>query len=196
MSGLNILKQVLDSKDFTVGGGSAAALAGAMAAGLVGMVAQLSVKKDYGLSPERNNEIAEEADNLVKELLSGAVEDTQAFSMIKEAYSLPKSAPEEKAVRAAAVQQAAIAAATVPKDNAWRCRKVQELSLLLEGRSNPNASSDLGEAMYLAGAGIIGCVLNIEINLSLIKDENVKADFQEQANQLRQYAKESCNCKS
>jgi len=52
---LEILRKIIDSKDFTVGGGSAAALSGAMAAGLVGMVARLSVDKNYGLSSEKYN---------------------------------------------------------------------------------------------------------------------------------------------
>ena len=185
---LEILRKIIDSKDFTVGGGSAAALAGAMAAGLVGMVARLSVDKNYGLSSEKYNEIAREADSLAEELLLGAEKDAQAFSMIKEAYSLPKESFEQKSMRTIAIQKAAIGAATVPLDNAWRCHKVQELMLLLKGKSNTNAASDLEVARLLSNAGLLGCVLNIEVNLFLIKDENIKVKFQEQINQLRQYS--------
>ena len=185
---LEILRKIIDSKDFTVGGGSAAALAGAMAAGLVGMVARLSVNKNYGLSSEKYNEIAREADSLAEELLLGAEKDAQAFSMIKEAYSLPKESSEQKSMRAIAIQKAAIGAATVPLDNAWRCHRVQELMLLLKGKSNTNAASDLEEASLLSNAGLLGCVLNIEVNLFLIKDENIKVKFKEQINQLRQYS--------
>ena len=185
---LEILRKIIDSKDFTVGGGSAAALAGAMAAGLVGMVARLSVNKNYGLSSEKYNEIAREADGLAEELLSGAEKDAQAFSMIKEAYSLPKESSEQKSMRAIAIQKAAIGAATVPQENAWRCHRLQELMLLLKGKSNTNAASDLEEASLLSNAGLLGCVLNIEVNLFLIKDENIKVKFQEQINQLRQYS--------
>ncbi|WZL72834.1 cyclodeaminase/cyclohydrolase family protein [Clostridiaceae bacterium 35-E11] len=180
MSSVHVLEKVIDSKDFTVGGGSAAALAGAMAAGMVAMVARLSTKKDYGLSAEKYMEIAEEGDHLAKDLLLGAEKDTQAFCMIKDAYALPKATDEEKKQRSQAIQNGAIQAATVPMQNGQMCKRVQELSLLLDGQSNPNAGSDLAEAILLAGAGVKGCVLNIEANLPLIKNEKVKADFQKQ----------------
>lgn len=185
---LEILRKIIDSKDFTVGGGSAAALAGAMAAGLVGMVARLSVDKNYGLSSEKYNEITREVDSLARKLLLGAEKDAQAFSMIKEAYSLPKESSEQKSIRATAIQKAAIGAATVPQDNAWRCYRVKELIILLKDKSNTNASSDLEIARLLSNTGLLGCILNIEVNLFLIKDENIKQKFQEQINQLRQYS--------
>jgi len=187
MSKLEILRKIIDSKDLTVGGGSAAALAGAMAAGLAGMVARLSVNKNYGLSSEKYNEIAREADNLAEELLLSAEKDAQAFSMIKEAYSLPKESSEQKSIRAIAIQKAAIGAATVPQDNAWGCHRVKELIMLLKDKSNTNASSDLEIAQLLSNVGILGCVLNIEANLFLIKDENISVKFKEQISQLKQY---------
>ena len=185
---LEILRKIIDSKDFTAGGGSAAALAGAMAVGLVGMVARLSVNKNYGLSSEKYNEIAREADSLAEELLLGAEKDAQAFSMIKEAYSLPKESFKQKLMRTIAIQKAAIGAATVPQDNAWKCHRVKELIILLKGKSNTNAASDLEEANLLSTAGLLGCILNIEVNLFLIKDENIKEKFQENINQLERYA--------
>ena len=185
---LEILRKIIDSKDFTAGGGSAAALAGAMAVGLVGMVARLSVNKNYGWSSEKYNEIAREADSLAEELLLGAEKDAQAFSMIKEAYSLPKESFKQKLMRTIAIQKAAIGAATVPQDNAWKCHRVKELIILLKGKSNTNAASDLEEANLLSTAGLLGCILNIEVNLFLIKDENIKEKFQENINQLERYA--------
>ena len=104
------------------------------------------------------------------------------------AYSLPKESSEQKSIRATAIQKAAIGAATVPQDNAWRCYRVKELIILLKDKSNTNASSDLEIARLLSNTGLLGCILNIEVNLFLIKDENIKQKFQEQINQLRQYS--------
>jgi len=108
--------------------------------------------------------------------------------MIKEAYSLPKESFEQKSIRATAIQKAAIGAAAVPQDNAWRCYRVKELIILLKDKSNTNASSDLEIARLLSNTGFLGCILNIEVNLFLIKDENIKLKFQEQINQLKQYS--------
>lgn len=178
-------KKVLDSEDFTTGGGSAAALAGAMAAALAAMVAKLSLKKDYGLPSGWYSDIAVEADNLKKELLMGAGEDIEAFALVKEAYALPKDSAEEKYERTARIRKGFIAAAWVPARNGERCRRVLELSTKLVGNSNPDAVSDLEVALALAKTGLKGCVANIEINLSSIKDPRVLKELEVVADSLR-----------
>lgn len=189
MNHFEVLDKIIDSKDFTVGGGSAAALAGAMSAGLIGMVARLSIKKGYGLSVEEYISIADKADELSKELLNGAVNDTESFKKIKEAYAMPKETLDDKAARSLAIEKAAVGAATVPLCNGKLCKKVFDLGVMLKDRSNPNAASDLEEGRLLVNAAILGCVLNIEANLPLIKDENIKEEFNREINYLKQYSK-------
>lgn len=167
-----ILKQVIDSNDFTVGGGSASALAGAMAGGMVAMTAKLSLAKPIHLTKEEYEEIAEKADKLTQGLLKGAELDTKAYCAIKTAYSLPKSTEEEQNLRKQAIQDAAYEAALVPKENGFANKKIYELACRLNGASNPNCSSDLLSAKYLAAAGIKGCILNIKANLPLIKEKS------------------------
>lgn len=178
MAYIDVLNKILDSNDVTVGGGSASALSGAMAAGLIGMVARLSTKKDHGLSAEEHLEIADELDKLGKELLVGSDEDTKAYLLIKDAFSLPRGTDEEKSVRAKAIESAGVSAATVPKDNAYRCKRIFELAKIMDGKYNTNASSDFVIGMDLAKLGVKGCILNIEANLSLIKDESTKKEFE------------------
>ncbi|WP_432406451.1 cyclodeaminase/cyclohydrolase family protein [Wukongibacter sp. M2B1] len=187
MLGTEMIKKVIDSNNFTVGGGAASALAGAMAAGMIAMVAKLSLKKDYELTVDTYKKVSDEADKLAKELLAGAKADERAFCMIKNAYALPKSTEEEKRERAIAIQNGGIAAATVPKDNGFMCKRIYELGMMLKGRSNPNASSDLEEAIMLAKAGIKGCILNVEANLPLIKDQEKKSEFQSYIDELNKY---------
>ena len=103
-----VVEKIMDSRDVTVGGGSASAVAGAMAAGLVGMVSRLSVGKEYGLPDERYLEIAEELDELAVQLKEGAVEDTRSYLGIKAAFALPKATDEQKSARRAAIESAAI----------------------------------------------------------------------------------------
>ncbi len=182
-----MIKKVIDSDNFTVGGGVASALAGAMAAGMISMVAKLSLKKDYGLTVDEYKEVYKEADKLAKELLAGAQADEKAFCMIKDAYALPKSTDEEKKQRSIAIQNGGISAATVPKDNGWRCKRIYQLGMILKGQSNPNAGSDLAEAIMLANAGIKGCILNVKANLPLIKDQEKKSEFEKYVDELNNY---------
>lgn len=190
MTYIDTLNKILDSRDFTVGGGSAAALAGAMAAGLIGMVARLSIKKGYGLTGEQYGSIANSLDEISIDLLNGAMKDTESFIKIKEAYAMPKETEDEKLTRSQAIQRAAVGAATVPLNNGKLCKEIFELYILMEGKFNPNAASDLEEGKLLLNAAILGCVLNIEANLPLIKDENIKLEFQKEINYLKQFNSE------
>lgn len=181
---IDILKKVVDSDDFTVGGGSASALAGAMAAGMAAMVAKLSIAKPVNLSIEEYKEIAKEADELAAELLSGAEKDTQAYCMIKDAYALPQAIDEEKEQRKQAIRDAAYQAALVPKQNGYANKRVCDLVNKLEGSSNLNCLSDLMSAKYLAESGVKGCILNIQANLSMIKDEDRTKEMEHAAIEL------------
>lgn len=179
MNYIDVFNLVLDSDDVTVGGGSASALAGAQACGLFGMVCKLSVKKDFGIAPEKQLELANELDDLKAMLLQGAVEDTKAFQTIKAAYGLPKETEEEKAARRNAVSDAGVVAATAPMENAKTIRRVYEIGQMINGKSNPNCHSDVVIGLELAKIGVNGCVMNIDANLSLIKDEAKVKEFQD-----------------
>jgi len=177
--------KVLDPADNSTGGGTASAVAGAMAGALVAMVARLSIGKE-GMEPELfYKELGASAEALSRELFSGGREDSQAFEAVRNAFRLPKQSDEEKTVRREAIQAAWVQAARVPLANAERCRQVLELATQLRGRSNPNAASDLECAMYLARAGMLGCVENVEINLPAIKDQKVTAELAERVSAIR-----------
>lgn len=177
MSYINVLDNILDSDDVTVGGGSASALSGAMAAGLIGMVAKLSLKKDYGLEDDKYIELAYELDVINKDLIKGMEEDAKAYSTIIDAYKLPKSTDDEKAARRKAIENAGITAATAPLKNACLCKRVFEIGKVLDGKSNKNAATDLYIGINLAKIGVDGCAQNVEVNLPLIRDEEIISKF-------------------
>ncbi len=156
-----ILDLIIDSNNFTVGGGSASALAGAMAAGMAGMVARLSLKKPMGLFVSEYEKLIKEADELAQKLQTGAKKDTEAYLLIKNAFALAKETDEEKKVRAKAISDAGIVAASVPMDNALMCKRVNEIASVLVGCSNPAAASDLACAVFLSESGVKGCILNV-----------------------------------
>lgn len=87
----DIYELILNENDFTVGGGSTAALAGAMACGLIGMVANLSKGKEYSYTDEKYDSIVAELNTLKEKLLQGSVEDNRAYMMIANAYKDRKS---------------------------------------------------------------------------------------------------------
>jgi len=180
-----VIEKIMDSKDTTVGGGSASAVAGAMAAGLVGMVARLSVNKEFGLPDERYLDIAEQLDGLAIELKNGAVEDTKSYLGIKAAFSLPKSTEDEKAVRRAAVEEAAIKAARVPLENGRAAQSILKFCKEMEGKFNTAASSDMEAGILLARMAVLDTALNVEANLSLIKTPEINREFAEAALELK-----------
>ena len=183
-----VLTRITDSFDFSVGGGSASALAGSMAAGLVAMVTRLSENGQFGMTPSRCRSLAEEADGLSRQLLQGAEADAEAYGLLAASYRLPRGSPDSQEAREAAILRAAFVAASVPRDNAHRVRRVVELCRELDGRSNPNAGSDLAVARVLSGAALVGCVQNIIVNLPLIHDADLANELSREATQLRQVA--------
>lgn len=177
--------KVVDPEDDQTGGGTAAAVAGAMAAGLAGMVARLSIGRD-GMEPESYyREIDAEAQVLTGSLIRGGREDSEAFGAVMRAFTLPKCTDDEKAARSQAIQEGMVGAAMVPLENAERCASVMGLVGRLDGRSNRNAASDLDVARALARTALLGCLANVAINLESIKDEATAAALRTRADELR-----------
>ncbi|NLW43214.1 MAG: cyclodeaminase/cyclohydrolase family protein [Tissierellia bacterium] len=181
----DIQELILDADDVTVGGGSASALSGAMACGLIGMVCKLSTKKDYGLPAEKQLEYAKELEEIRDKLLDGVVEDGNAYGVIRDAYKLPKETEEEIAARKAAIANAGVVGATTPMNNAKLCRRVYDIALELEGKTNPNTDSDMLIGKELAKIGTNGCLMNIEANLPLVKDEEKISEFNQALVELK-----------
>lgn len=181
----DVLELILDTNDVTVGGGSASALSGAVACGLIGMVCKLSIKKDYGYPPEKQLEFAAELEKLRDELLKGVVKDANAFGVIRDAMKMPKTTDEEKSIRRKAMSEAGVIGATAPMENARLCKKVYEIVKKLEGKTNPNCESDIVIGKNLAKVATNGCVMNIEANLPLVKDEEKLAEFKKNIQELK-----------
>ncbi|HVS85169.1 MAG TPA: cyclodeaminase/cyclohydrolase family protein [Gaiellaceae bacterium] len=152
----------LSSGAATPGGGCAAALSGALAAGLVAMVARNTGSLD---------EVATEADRLRGELEELIDADAASFERVLAAFRLPKETPEQKAERSRAIQAGYKGAVEPPLAVCERALRVLELAALVAERGNPNAVSDAGVAVLLAGSALEGAALNVEINLASIRDE-------------------------
>ena len=153
------------------GGGSAAALSGAMAAALVSMVANLTLGREkYAEFQELAKDSALKAESLRLELIQCVNKDMSAFDGVMNALRMPKTTDSEKAEREQALQEAYKTAILAPLETVNNCLEVMRLALMLMGKSNPNVLSDLKIAARLADTGIYTADENIEVNLSAIND--------------------------
>lgn len=173
----DILDLILDMDDFTVGGGCSSALSGAMAAGLFGMVGNLSLKKDFGLNRETLEELIEELKNLQRALLNCSTADRNGYLKLVDAYKLPKDTEEEKNLRKTAIEDAAVSAARTPQDASFGCNRVLQIGRMMEGNTNPACETDLKMGLMLAESGLSGAIINVEVNLPLIKDKEKLSEF-------------------
>jgi glutamate formiminotransferase/formiminotetrahydrofolate cyclodeaminase len=162
------------------GGGSVAALMGALGASLGGMVANLSAgKRGWDHKLEYFSGWAVKAHQLKDELLSLVDEDTAAFNKVMDAFALSKDSAEEKAGRSAAIEQATKYAAEVPLKVMETASKSYELLAEMAENGNPASVSDVGVGALATRACIDGAALNVRINLTQLKDEKFKTALAE-----------------
>ena len=162
------------------GGGSVAALMGALGASLGGMVANLSAgKRGWDDKLEYFSDWALKAQQLKDKLLSLVDEDTTAFNKVMDAFALPKEAAEDKTARRAAIEQATKYAAEVPLRVMETASKSYELLAEMAERGNPASVSDVGVGALATRACIEGAALNVRINLAQLKDEEFKGVLEE-----------------
>ena len=167
------------------GGGSVAALIGALGISLGGMVANLSAgKRGWDDKLKYFSDWAVKAQQLKDELLLLVDEDTAAFNKVMDAFALPKESAEEKAARSAAIQAASKYAAEIPLRVMETAFKSYPLLAEMAEQGNPASISDVGVGLLAIHACISGAALNVRINLAGLKDKEVKSILQEKARKI------------
>ena len=163
----------LASKEPVPGGGSAAALGGALGAALISMVCNLTVGKKGCQDVEKPMvDLLTKSEALRGQLAELLEADTQVYGRVMAAYRRPRKTPEQKQVREAAMQTALKEAAEVPLAIAECCAQIVDLALPAAEMGNQWAVSDAGAGVLLAEASMRAVLLNVYINLSSIKDED------------------------
>jgi len=169
----------------TPGGGSAAALAGAMGAALAEMVASLTLSKEtYAASHEAVRPIAGLARRTRQELQRLAHEDSEAYDAVVAARRLPKDTPDQEKVRTRKTSEANRLAAEVPMRTARSAARLLAAMPELAKKGNPNAASDAGAAALLLEAAAHAALLNVAINLAGIDDAAFAADLKAESQRL------------
>lgn len=171
----------LASKASTPGGGSAAAIMGAMGAALVSMVANLTVgKKNYEAVDDEMKELLARSEQVRQKLSNMIKADIDAFDQVMAAYGLPKDTDEDKAARSKSIQSALKEATDVPLACVGLCAEVIQLCKPMAEKGNTNVISDAGVAVLAANAALRSAALNVYINIGGIKDEEFANDRRQQ----------------
>ncbi len=159
----------------TPGGGSVAALIGALAAALTQMVAGLTAGRNkYAAVNDQAQEILQQADELRESLTRAVAEDAAAFDAVMSAYRNKTLTDEQKVL---AVEEATIAAAMVPLRVAQLSLQVAQYAATMAQLGNVNAVSDAAAGVIMAQAAVKAASLNVKINAASIKDRELAAEL-------------------
>lgn len=180
---LEAFLSALASKAPAPGGGSVAALTGAMAAGLISMVCAIMLEREKGRAasddPASSPNGADDtqtlwrrAEELRQELQRLAEADVAVFERLSGVYKLPRTTEADAASRRAAIQKVTRQATDVPLRTARAAAELLPLCIALANRCSRMLASDVGVAATLARAAIQSSLLNIEINLISLEDQN------------------------
>ena len=179
---IQVFLDELASKASTPGGGSAAAIIGAMSAALVSMVANFTVgKKNYEAVEGEIKTLLAQSEDLRTQLTDMVKADVDVFNKVMGAYGLPKETDVQKAQRTEAIQAALKDATDVPLACAKLCAEVIHICLPVAEKGNKGVISDAGVAVLSAYAALRSAALNVYINIGGIKDESFVRD---RSNQL------------
>jgi formiminotetrahydrofolate cyclodeaminase len=175
----------LASSSATPGGGSAAAIIGAMGASLVSMVCNLTIgKKKYAEVEAEMKDILARSEALRVKLTGMIEDDVKAFDKVMGAYGMPKETDADKGKRDAAIQAALKQATDVPLACARAARAVIDLALAASEKGNLNVISDAGVGVLAAYAALRSAALNVLINVRMIADKPFAEAKLKQLNEL------------
>ena len=164
---LDEFQSSLASKSATPGGGTASAVALGQSAALVAMVSRLTMGNEKWQDGWNHSQSALETASEVMESSNRlAIEDSQAFDEVMNAFKLPKTTEVETGLRKESIRKATLLAAEVPYKTASLAIKLLDRMEPLSKSCNANAVSDVGVACLLATAGCKGALFNVEINLN------------------------------
>ena len=170
--------RVLASDAPAPGGGSTAALEGALGAALTAMVCRLTEgKKAFAEHRESILEVMAKAEALQAKFLDVMDRDTDAFMVVSNAFAMPKATDEEKAARSAAIQKGLEGCTATPFEMMQLAAETIELTEGLLGRFNTASASDLGVGALSLRSAVQGAWLNVLINIGSLKNTELAEDY-------------------
>jgi formiminotetrahydrofolate cyclodeaminase len=177
--------EALASNAATPGGGSAAAIVGAMGAALVSMVCNLTIgKKKYADVEDEMKQVLGSAEALRRKLTSMIQDDVEAFDKVMAAYGMAKETDADKDAREKAIQAALKQATDVPLRCAKAAREVIDLANVAADKGNTNVISDAGVAVLAGYAALRSAALNVFTNAKMIHDKTFAEGKLEELHEL------------
>ena len=175
----------LASQSATPGGGSAAAIIGAMGAALVSMVCNLTIgKKKYAEVEGEMKDVLAKSEALRVKLIGMIEDDVRAFDAVMGAYGMPKESDADKAKRDQAIQAALKQATDVPMACARAARQVIDIAATASDKGNLNVISDAGVGVLAGYAALRSAALNVFTNARMITDKTFAEAKLKELNQL------------
>ena len=176
------------------GGGSIAALAGALGSALASMVVNLSVGKgEFDPQYDELCQLAEKAQAIKDELVRAIDADTEAFNEVIAGMRMAKDTAEQLALRSEVIRAGYKSAAEVPLQTAELCRQVLDLCQAAANIGNMAVMSDAGVGALMALAGVQGAVHNVRINLPHTKDAEFIEQMQARLGTLVSESRDICD---
>jgi formiminotetrahydrofolate cyclodeaminase len=173
------------------GGGSVAALSGALGAALSSMVCNLTKgKQGYETTQDEIRQAYEKSEDLRKDLTDLIDKDTEAFNEVMKAIKMPKDTEDQKEDRRQAMQAAFKHAAEVPLETARKCNQILDVARIVAEKGNKNSISDAAVSALMAQTGLQAAILNVRINLTSIKDSEYALKISNELHELLQNAME------
>lgn len=171
------------------GGGSASALNGAIASALTSMVANLTIgKKGYSTVEDRMKEIVQEMEDKIAFFTDNIDRDAESYSLVMEAYKLPKDTDEQKSVRSEEIKNAMKHASLVPMEVAEQALKMMDTIIEAVQKGNRNAVTDGMVGIMACRGAVMGALLNVRINISGIKDRVFASALTEKCDRIERDA--------
>lgn len=162
------------------GGGSAAALVGAVGAALGTMVGELTRgKKTYARYEAEIIELIADSRRVTEKMKASVQRDVEAFRPLAEAYRMPAATEEEKAAKQKAVQASLYGAAAAPLELAELCVEALRLLDRYSQVGSRLAISDVGTGSAMCLAALKGARLNVLANTSAMTDLTLKKELEE-----------------
>lgn len=181
----------LASESPAPGGGSVAALAGALGAALSSMVCNLTIGKEFYVDVQAELKAALKESELLRRQLTDLIdEDTEAFTKVMAAVKMPKETDAQKEQRRQALQKAYKDASLIPLKTAQLCDHVLDVALIVAEKGNKHSITDAAASALLAQAGVDTALLNVRINLGSLKDTEFVQKTASDVETLRQKTKE------
>ncbi len=169
----------------TPGGGTGAAMVGAMGAALVRMLAVLTIgKPKYAQHDALMKAIADGANDAMNRLIALADEDARSYDAVSAAYKMPKDTPEQQAAKKVAIQAALKGAIEAPLRVMEQCLETISLAKSAVPNGNRNAVSDGAAGAEFAKSAMAVAAYNVRINLVAIDDEKYAKDLRTRLDEM------------